>query len=81
MAFAIPPPHVPFAPGYSSLLNVPRPGPPVPFPLPSPPPFMAIFPPLGSSYLPDDLALPGFVFPLCPFFPQLSLLQQFPLLD
>jgi hypothetical protein len=34
MAFAIPPPHVLFAPGSSSLFDVPRPGAPVPFPHP-----------------------------------------------
>jgi hypothetical protein len=60
MASAIPPPHIPFALGTSSLLNVPRPGAPVPFPLPLPPPSTAVFPPLGSSYLPDDLALAAF---------------------
>ena len=52
MASAILPPHVPFALGSSSLLNVPRPGAPIPFPLPLPPPSAAVFLPLGSSYLP-----------------------------
>jgi hypothetical protein len=43
MASTIPPPHVPLAPGSSSLLDVPRPGTPVPFPHPSPPPSRFLF--------------------------------------
>jgi hypothetical protein len=43
MASTIPPPHVPFAPGSSSLLDVPRPGAPVPFPHLPPPPFRFLF--------------------------------------
>jgi hypothetical protein len=34
--------------------------PPFLFPLPLPPPSTAVFPPLGSSYLPDDLASMAF---------------------
>jgi hypothetical protein len=36
-------PHVPFAPGSNSLLDVPRPGAPIPFPLPPPPPSRFLF--------------------------------------
>jgi hypothetical protein len=46
MASAIPPPHVPFAPGSSSLLDVPRPGAPRPFsssPASSIPVFVLVF--------------------------------------
>jgi hypothetical protein len=43
MASTIPPPHIPFAPGSSSLLDVPRPGAPVPFPHPPPPPSRFLF--------------------------------------
>jgi hypothetical protein len=43
MASTIPPPHVPFAPDSSSLLDVPRPGAPVPFPHLPPPPSRFLF--------------------------------------
>jgi hypothetical protein len=43
MASTIPPPHVPLAPGSSSLLDAPRPGAPVPFPHPSPSPSRFLF--------------------------------------
>jgi hypothetical protein len=43
MASTIPPPHVPFASGYSSLLDVPRPGVPVPFLHPPPLPSRFLF--------------------------------------
>jgi hypothetical protein len=51
---------------------------PVPFPLPPSLPSTTIFPPLGSSYLPDDLAPAGFVFLLCPFFPGRPFCSSFP---
>ena len=60
MASIIPPPHVPFALGTSSLLDILRPGALIPFPLPSPPSSTAIFPPLRSSYLPDNIAPAAF---------------------
>jgi hypothetical protein len=43
MADTIPPPHIPFTPVSSSLLDVPRPGAPIPFPLPLPPPSRYLF--------------------------------------
>ena len=43
------------------------PVPPVPFPLPMPLPSIAVFPPLGFSYLLDNLTPTGFVFPFCLF--------------
>jgi hypothetical protein len=43
MASAIPPPHVPFVPGSSSLLDVPRPGASIPFPHPPPSPSRFLF--------------------------------------
>jgi hypothetical protein len=43
MASTIPSPHVPFASGSNSLLDVPRPGAPVPSPHPPPPPFLFLF--------------------------------------
>ena len=55
-----------------------NPVPPVPFPLPPLPPSTAIFPPLGSSYLTDDLAPVGFAFPLCHFFPSRPICSSFP---
>jgi hypothetical protein len=43
MASTIPPPHVPFTPSSSSLLDVLRPGAPFPFPHPPPPPSRFLF--------------------------------------
>jgi hypothetical protein len=43
MASTIPPPYVPFAPGSSSLLDVPRPSAPVHFLHPPPPPSRFLF--------------------------------------
>jgi hypothetical protein len=43
MVSTIPPPHIPFALGSSSLLDVPRPSAPIPFPHPPPPPSRFLF--------------------------------------
>ena len=59
--------HVSFAPGFSSLLNVLKPGAAVPFPLPPPPPSTTVFPSLGFSYLPDNLIPATFSLFFCLF--------------
>ena len=80
-SFSSPPPPLPKRLSHRALvvyLMSLDPLPLVPFPFPQPPLSTAIFPPLGSSYLPNDLAPMNFVFPLCPFFPNRPFCSSFP---